>query len=286
MESVNSSDHAIKVRSILNKMDVHPQSNPTMEIKRNESLKVISDWEKKVSSPNLNEFRLDSFIYAKPDFNRAEPSYLKLIEATNQKDEKFLSIPKIFSKASVGDLKCRLLKENAKLKDRFLSTTSLFANKTTGNVNKSDPHHGKYDSPGLDKLDIQDWINNQQKDSTDHLPPKKPSLQNIINEAVDPSGMIYMASVAAAAATSAGLASAHHKVSFRDVDDINEWRSSNLKNRSKAIKTRRKALLVRDPISGAWNDVVAHTSRVGIIGIVSDDEQQSSSATRVNDKGN
>jgi hypothetical protein len=67
------------------------------EINRNESLKLLSAWEKKVSSPDLNEFYLDSFLYDRPHFQKNDPSYLKLIESTEPKNEQNLAAPKLFS---------------------------------------------------------------------------------------------------------------------------------------------------------------------------------------------
>ena len=99
------------------------------EINRNESLKLLSEWEKKVSSPDLNEFDLHSFLYDRPNFQKNDPSYLKLIESTEPINEQNLASPKLFSMASVGGMKRKLLKENGKLMDGFISTSSFFSNK-------------------------------------------------------------------------------------------------------------------------------------------------------------
>ena len=238
---------------------------------------------KKSFIPYLNEFYLHSFLYDRPHFQKNDPSYLKLIESTEPKNEQNLAAPKLFSMASVGDMKRKLLKENGKLMDRFISTSSLFSNK---GAQISEGLEDKRSESKLDQVSIQEWIKSQQKDKissdiTYPLEQQQISMQNIVNDAADPSGMIYMASIAAAAATSAGLASVQHKVSFKEhnqMDDISRMKSLH-KSKLKAVRSRRKDISREDP-SACIPDFSA--PKKSFASLISDDDQLSSSATRVN----
>jgi hypothetical protein len=254
-----------------------------LNLERRESLRVITDWEKKISSPDLNEFHMDSFVFERPLLQKGDPSYLKFADFSETKTIQPAVTPKIFSMATVGDLKRRLMKENGKLKERFMSTSSLFSNKGQKNVEVGAQN---LETGTLEKLNIQEWIKNQQKqdmpnDLTLSL-EKKATIKDIFSDAVDPSGMIYMASVAAAAATSAGLASVQQKVSFKDEQSLeSSFNPSVLKSKPKAMRSRRKEI-TREDLRNAWISDARSSNKTGLAGVTSDDEQLSSSATKVN----
>lgn len=249
----------------------------TLNLKGNESLSLLSDWEKKISSPDLNEFRWDLPENEGMNLQKSDATYNKILN--EDKDDKSGLPSKLFTTVSVGDLKRRLLKENGKLKDRFMSTASLFSNRGQSNIGATEADSRNVLEVG--KVNIQEWIKNQQKE--DKLPfEKKDTMKDIFN--VDPSGMIYMASVAAAAATSAGLTSVQQRVSFKE-DQFGKSKGVNSTNKSKlkTIRSRRKEL-AREDLKSAWISDVSTTNKTGLAGLISDDDQLSSSATKVGDQ--
>jgi hypothetical protein len=135
-------------------------------------------------------------------------------------------------------------------------------------------------------MNIQEWIKSQQKqdntNDTKHSLEKKPTIKDIFGDTVDPSGMIYMASLAAAAATSAGLASVQQKVSFKDGHSIDSpLDNATVKSKTKAMRSRRKGI-AREDQRNAWISDARSSNKTDLAGLTSDDELLSSSATKVN----
>jgi hypothetical protein len=189
--------------------------------KSNVDLKVVDEWQSNLVSPDLKHFQV---------LRETEDEFHLAPEQETFKTDNFLSsfnksVKDLFpvtaksqavqNEISPEDLKMQLLRENAILKDKSLMSSKKAVTKPFGNNDSVTSQDGSIaesaepvfsqDAPvQRTKAGIQEWIKTQQKNSISHRRGK-----GFGNE-IEPS-IIYMASMAAAAATSAGLTSVNRK---------------------------------------------------------------------------
>ena len=220
-----------------------------LDLKSPLDMRKISDWKMNLSSPELNHFQVKNPSLSDPKEStngiKTKSSLVNLWKAdvntsSSLAETKKTNPSKLLNLPSAAELKLKLLKENARLKDKFFSKRSpLHSSIQDG---KSVPlidadHSSNYGSipevveepirptlnrnySSLNSKSIQDWVKNQQSQTLKpELQSKRKSVKNLFDESMDPSSVIYMASVAAAAATSAGLSSVRQKVSFVESED-------------------------------------------------------------------
>jgi hypothetical protein len=185
--------------------------------------KRVEQWKSNLTAPSLGVFRVEEGPTESPFLSVALTNN---VSSEPQPAKENPAVSASFRWPSATELKLKLLAENAKIKDKFLYSKKASSQVQDNAAASAEPVLATREA------DIQEWVKSQRLQNKEIK--KKESNRNIFNEdCVDPSSMIYVASMAAAAATSAGLTSLQNQQKLNSQDGYTLPRKSTRKLTSK-----------------------------------------------------
>ena len=217
--------------------------------------KRVEQWKSNLTAPSLGVFRVEEGPIDSPFGPSEMTNNVNHVSIATQDKP---MVPTSVKWPSVTDLKLKLLSENAKIMDKFLSSKKKVNQFRDNAAASAEPVLATKES------EIQEWVRSQRLYNKEQK--KRESIRNVFDRDVDPSSMIYVASVAAAAATSAGLTIQHQQQDGHllprkssNVRTSKEKKKMSLKNRGRedsglgASAVSVPSTPVSDSASSDWN---------------------------------